>query len=217
MNRKMLSAVASISALSLVALASVRAIADAPQDAKATAQPDFKLPPGWTAADMQACVAAGTPGKMHELLAKGIGQWQAKTTMWMAPGFEPMTSEGASTVSAMMDGRFIKVEMTGEMPGMGPYNGLGVYGFDNVSQKFVSTWIDNHGTGIMQGTGELSADGKTTTWKYTGNCPITKQPVVMREIETITGPDSKTLEMFGPEPKTGKEYKVMRIELTRKR
>jgi hypothetical protein len=38
----------------------------------------------------------------------------------------------------------------------------------------------------------------------------------MREVETVTGPNSKTLEMFGTDPKSGKEFKMMRIELTRK-
>ena len=43
-----------------------------------------------------------------------------------------------------------------------------------------------------------------------------KKLVTMREVETITGPNSKTLEMFGPDPKTGKEYKMMVIEYTKK-
>ena len=34
-----------------------------------------------------------------------------------------------------MDGRFIKVEVEGEMPGMGPFHGFGIYGFDNVTQE----------------------------------------------------------------------------------
>jgi hypothetical protein len=37
----------------------------------------------------------------------------------------------------------------------------------------------------------------------------------MREVDTVTGPNSKTLEMFGPDPKTGKEFKMMTIELTK--
>jgi hypothetical protein len=160
---------------------------------------------------------AGTPGKMQEHLAKGAGVWQGKCQMWMAPSIvEPMKSESTSTVTPIMDGRFIKVEMAGEMPGMGPYSGFGLYGFDNVSQRFVSTWIDNHSTGIMNGVGELSPDGKTLTWQYTYQCPITKKPAVLREIETVTGADTKTLEMFGADPKSGKEFKMMRIELTRK-
>jgi hypothetical protein len=40
----------------------------------------------------------------------------------------------------------------------------------------------------------------------------------MRETETTGGDDgnTKTFEMIGPDPKTGKEYKMMRIELTKK-
>jgi hypothetical protein len=220
MNRRKLSAAARsacVAALGLVVMVGSIAIATPSKDLKPASGPELELPPGWTEADMKACMVAGTPGKMHEHLAKGAGVWHGKTTMWMAPGAEPMTSDCTSTVTPMMDGRYIKVEMAGEMPGMGPYSGFGIYGFDNVSKKFVSTWVDNHSTGIMNGTGDLSPDGKTTSWTYNVNCPITGKPTVMREVETVTGPDTKTLEMFGTGPKGDKEYKMMRIELTKKK
>ena len=207
---------ACVAVVALVTFAGSLAIADPSKDSKAGGQREMKLPPGWTAEDMQACILAGTPGKMHEHLAKGVGVWHGKTTMWMVPGGKPMKSDCTSTVTSIMDGRFMKCEMTGEMPGMGPYNGLGIYGFDNVSQQFVSAWIDNHGTGVMNGVGKLSPNGDTMTWKHAFNCPITKKPTVMREVETITGPNTKTLEMFGAEPKSGKEFKMMSIERTRK-
>jgi hypothetical protein len=101
------------------------------------------------------------------------------------------------------------------MPGMGPYNGFALYGFDNVSQKFVSTWIDSCGMGMAHGTGELSSDGKTLTWNYAYNCPITKKPTALREVETFTSADARRLEIFGIDPKSGKEFKMMEIELTR--
>ena len=215
MNCKRLFAPALIAVLGFVAAKSL-VIAAPAKDSKPAGQPEFKLPPGWTEEDMKACIIAGTPGDMHKHLAKGVGVWEGKNTMWMVPGGDPMKSESTATVTLVMDGRFTKCEVTGDMPGMGPYHGVGIYGYDNVSKKFVSTWIDNHGTGIMNGVGELSADGKTTTWKYTVNCPITKGPVVMREVETITGPKTKTLEMFSADPKSGKEFKMMSIELTKK-
>ena len=205
-----------VAAFGLIGVIASVGIAEPSKDAKPAGAGDFKLPDGWTMEDMQACIIAGTPGKMHQFLAEGAGDWTGKNTMWMTPGADPIKTECTATVSPMMDGRFVKCEMKGEMPGMGPYNGYGLYGFDNVSKKFQSVWLDNHGTGMMVGEGELSSDGKVLTWKYTGNCPITKKAMVMREIETITGPNTKTLEMFGPEPKTGKEFKMMSIELTRK-
>jgi hypothetical protein len=165
---------------------------------------------------MQACMLAGTPGEMHKELAKDVGVWNGKTTMWMGPGGEAMKSECVSTITPIMDGRYIKCEIKGDMPGMGPFDGFGLYGFDNVSQKFVSIWIDNHSTGIMTGTGELSEDGKVMTWNYTFNCPVTKKQTTMREVETSTGENTERFEMFGPDPKSGKEYKMMSIEFTRK-
>lgn len=214
-SRKSLTAVRIAAVAGLVTAATI-AIAQPAQDAKPAGQPEMKLPAGWTPEDMQACMAAGTPGKMHEHLAKAVGVWAGKSTMWMAPGSEPMKSDCTATITPLFDGRYTKCDWAGEMPGMGPYNAMGVYGFDNVSQKFVSNWMDNHSTGIMNGTGELSSDGKTMTWNYTYNCPMNKKPTVMREIETITGPNTKTLEGFAPDPKSGKEYKMMSIELTKK-
>ena len=50
----------------------------------------------------------------------------------------------------------------------------------------------------------MSADGKTMTWKYMFNCPVTKKPTPMRQVETTTGPGTKTLEMFGrPQERQG--------------
>jgi hypothetical protein len=46
---------------------------------------------------------------------------------------------------------------------------------------------------------------------------MAKKEVKMREVETITGPDTKRFEMYGPEPGTGKETKMMSIEFTRKK
>ncbi len=216
MNRKNLFAPALIAIFGLAVVVGSIAIAEPSKDAKSAGQPEMKPPPGWTEDDMKACALAGTPGEMHEHLAKSAGKWYGKSTMWMAPDAEPATSECTATVTSIMDGRFTKCEWAGEMPGMGPFSGLGIYGFDNVSKKFVSVWIDNHGTGIMKGEGELSPDGKTTTWEYAFNCPVTKKPAVMRDIEKITGLNAKTFEMFGTDPKSGKEFKMMRIELTRK-
>lgn len=193
------------------------AIADATKDSKAPAglPSDFKLPPGWTMEDMQACIAAATPGKEHKRLADGAGVWDGKTTMYM-PGAEPQQGECVSTVTPMMDGRFVKCEIKGDMPGMGPFEGFGIYGYDNVAKKFVSSWVDNQSTGIMTCSGELSADGKVLSWDCQFNCPLTKKLTKMRQIETVTGPNTGRLEMFGPDPKTGKEMKMMTIDLTKR-
>jgi hypothetical protein len=215
MNWKKLVAPTLIAMAGLVTIAGSLVFAAPSDDAGSAEQAPMPLPPGWTEEDMQACMLAATPGEMHAFLTEGVGVWHGKNTMWMGPDSEPVVSESTSTISLLMDGRYTKLEMACEMPGMGPFNGFGINGFDNVSQEFVSTWVDNQSTGIMNGVGELSADGKTLEWKYTFNCPLTKKPTILREIETITGPDTRTLDMFSADPKTGKEYQMMHIELSR--
>ncbi len=215
MNYKKLLGTIFVAVVVFAALVASRSITQA-KESKSDAAAELKLPPGWTADDMKACMLAATPGKMHELLAKDAGDWEGKTTMWMGPDSEPLTSECTSNVEPIIDNRFIKVEMKGEMPGAGPFQGGGIYGYDNVSKKFVSSWIDSQTTGIMQGSGDLSEDGKSIKWKYTFNCPLTKKPAVMEEIDTNTGDNTKKLEMFVDDPKTGKHYKMMQVELTRK-
>ena len=218
MSVKKVSLPASVAAIALAVVAGSFAIAQQASDpTSATGGAEPQLPPGWTMEDMQAMMQAGTPGSEHQFLAEGVGEWEGETTMWMAPNAPPINSTCTSTATAILDGRFIKVDVAGDMPGMGPFQGFGLYGFDNVSKQFVSTWIDNMGTGMMTGVGEKSDNGKTLSWKYTANCPIAKKPVTITEVETITGADTKTLEMWGVDPKSGKEFKSMSIKFTRKK
>lgn len=191
--------------------------ATTPKDKTPPAPSEMHLPPGWTEADMQACIDAGTPGPMHQWLAEGVGTWHGKVKQWMSPDSEPVASECVSKVTTFLDGRFTRCEISGDMPGMGPFQGFGIYGYDNVSQKFQSSWVSNCGTGIMFGTGTLSSDGTTLTWEYTYHCPIAKKPTTMREIERRTSKDTFTLESHGADPKTGRVFKMMEIQFTRQR
>lgn len=206
-----------ISVSAVVCITALAALAGCAHDHNSApaAEQQMQLPPGWTEADMQACMAAGAPGAMQEWLASGAGTWRGKSQMWMAPGTEPMVSEVTNTIKPIMDGRYVKCTYEGDMPGMGPFTGHGITGYDNVSGKFVSSWIDNHSTGIMQGTGSLSADKRVLTMNYSYNCPINKRPTVMREITTHNGPNSTTLEMYATDPKSGKEYKMMQVDFKR--
>ena len=220
MNRRTLFTAALAAGLGLSTFASAaepsQAAAKVSKPAAAAAQPEMKLPPGWTEADMQAYMVASTPGKEHQRLAQEAGVWQGKSTMWMYAGAEPVQSECTYTVTPIMDGRYVKGEMAGEMPGMGPFTGFCITGFDNVSKQYACTWIDGASTGLMTGTAEASPDGKTLTWKFTFNCPVTRKPTPMRQVETMTAPGAKTLEMWSVDPKSGKEYKMMKIDFRKK-
>lgn len=189
--------------------------ASKPAAAPASAAPEMQLPPGWSMEDMQACAVAGTPGPQHAELMLQVGTWTGTNTMWMFPGAPAMTSPVTQVMTSAFDGRYIKCEVTGEIPGMGAFVGMGMTGYDNVSGKYVGMWVDNHSTTIMHGTGERSADGKVYTLNYNFHCPITKKPAVMREVQTFASPSSMTVEFFGTDPKSGKEFKCMEMVLTK--
>lgn len=201
-----------LACLGLVAVAAAAYAADA----KKTDAPAIQLPPGWTAEDMERCIKAGTPGEGQARLMKDVGTWAGKSTFWMAPGMDPVVGEVTAEYAPVMDGRYVRCEMSGNCPMMGPFQGLALFGFDNVSKKYVASMIDNHSTGIMQGEGELAKDGKTINWEYVANCPREQKPVTLRQVETATSPTTKTLEMFTMDPKSGDEFKMMSIEFTKK-
>lgn len=179
------------------------------------AHPATELPPGWTMEHMMAYVTAGTPGEEHAWLAESAGTWHGEGTMWMGSESEPVAFESTMTITPIMDGRYVTTDYKSEIPGMGEYHGAGITGYDNVAGQFVVVWIDNHSTGIMNGTANKSADG-TLRWTHSYTCPIERKPTSMRQIERITGENTRTMEMHATDPATGKEYKSMDIEFKRR-
>lgn len=154
-----------------------------------------------------------TPGDMQKMLASGAGTWKANVTFWMAPGTEPTKSEATATSEMVMGGRYLMSKMSGNMMGM-PFEGMAIEGYDNAAKIFMSTWIDNMGTGIMYMTGKW--DESTKTVSYTGKMvdPMSGNWIDVRQVVTYTSPTSNKMEMYGPGP-DGKEYKTMEMISTK--
>jgi hypothetical protein len=164
---------------------------------------------------MEKMTKAATPGPQHELLKKLAGEWDAKVKFQMDPSQPMQESQSSSTVKMLMDGRYCQEVASGQMMGA-PFSGMGVTGYDNVLGKYVSTWIDNMGTGIMASQGTVDASGKVITWASTMSDPATGKPSKARMVTTIADDDHHTLEMFAVPPGGKKEMKTMTIEYTRK-
>lgn len=164
---------------------------------------------------MEAWMQASTPGPMHARLARYEGTWAGEMKMWHWPGADVHKATCTTTNSIIFDGRFLRCESTGDMGEMAPFQGFGLFGFDNVSQKFQGLWIDNMGTGMAIGTGSLSDDGTTFTWNFKYDCAVTKKPTYMRMVERFIDDHTITAEVFGPWPFDGKEYKMMEITYRR--
>ena|ERR1041385_852892 len=161
------------------------------------------------------------PGENHKLLQEGVGSWSYAVKWWMSPDAPPSESKGTSVARAVMEGRYIITDHTGKMQMPGPdgkmmdteFKGMAVEGYDNAKKKFVSTWIDNMGTGIMHMEGTYDPATKTLT--YTGEyemMPGTKTKV--RQTIKLTDKNHRLYEFY--EDRGGKEVKTMELTYDRK-
>ena len=164
---------------------------------------------------MQKWQAFATPGDAHQRLATRAGTWDANIETWEKPGAPPQTSTGTSTMTMIMDGRYLFEEAKGSFMGQ-PFMGQGTIGYDNMKKKYVWTWVDTMGTGVMTSEGTYNPGTKTTTYRGQGPDVMAGKYVPMRTIVKDTGPDTYTMEMYGPGP-DGKEFKSMRIDYTRRK
>ncbi len=101
------------------------------------------------------------PGEEHKAMADVVGTWDLVSEM-TAPGGQTMSTKGTATFEMILGGRYLvqKVKADPMMPGGGPFEGLGIEGYDRVAKQHFSTWFDNMGTGHMDSTGQRSEDGK---------------------------------------------------------
>lgn len=161
---------------------------------------------------METYKKLATPGEPHKQFASLVGSWTTTTKEWMEPGKPPTESTGSAEMKLLLDGRYLQQEYTGDMMGR-PYSGVGVTAYDNLSKRYVSTWMDTMGTGIFVMEGTASKDGKTITLKGHHAEPGGGQ-MSHRAVWKIIDSNNQTFDMYGSHG--GKEMKMMEMVYTRK-
>jgi hypothetical protein len=175
---------------------------------KAAAPPDEK-------AAMEAMQKAATPGEAHKKLEAVVGTFDTKVKTWMDPSKPPEESTGTSENTWVLGNRYVQMKYQGTMMGQ-PFSGMGYQGYDNVTKKYVGTWMDTMGTGIMTTTGQADKSGKTMTMTGSAADPVSGKMMKLTEKMTVTDNDHHSFEMWAPGP-DGKPVKMMEIEYTRKK
>jgi hypothetical protein len=154
------------------------------------------------------------PGKEHEALKKLVGSYDVAVKMWMEPGKDPQESKATAEFTMEMNGRYLKQTFKGTMMGQA-FTGVGYDGYDRVANKYVSTWIDDMSTQMMQMSGSSKDGGKTI--EFTGDmiCPLNNQPIKTRTVHKTVDDDTFTFEMY--QTMDGKEVKGMELTYKRKK
>jgi hypothetical protein len=158
-------------------------------------------------------MAAMTPGEEHAMLGSQVGDWTEEITIWTHEGAEPVTNVAKVKIEMILGGRFQQATHVGDFMGM-PFEGIGVTGYDNVTKKYYSSWIDNMSTGLMYSTGKYNIKTKALDFVGEQSDPISGKTVKIREVLTTVSEGEIQFEMFTT-PAGGKEFKSMSIVMKR--
>jgi hypothetical protein len=151
-------------------------------------------------------------GPMHKMLEASNGDWKAEITFWMEPGAAPQKSTSSCTNSMILGGRYQESKHSGTVMGM-PFEGQGLVGYDNIKKVFISTWVDNMGSGVMVAEGPYDEKTKSITMRGNTMDPMTGKEIKTRQVFTFIDDKTEKFEMFMNQD--GKEIKSMEILYTR--
>ena len=162
---------------------------------------------------MKKWMEYSTPSEVHKQMSKIAGNWKYTSKMWMAPGQEPMSSDGSANFETIYGGRYLQAKVSGSMMGM-PFEGTALSGYNNATKKYFMTWIDNMGTGLMMLEGTRDAGSGVITFTGSMFDPMSGKNCTIRQVEKMEGDNKMIMEMYST--KEGEtENKDMEIVYTR--
>ena len=194
-----------------------------PATAQETPPPAKSAPPSNEAEMMAKMMELAQPGESHRLLAQLVGDWDYTVKFSMTPGAElAEAGRGTAVRTAIMGGRYFIMNTSGKMLMPGPdgkvsdteFKGMSIEGYDNVKQKFFSTWIDSMGTSIVLSEGSYDPASKSFTYLFEME-PVPGMKTKARQVVKIV--DADHLQMDWYETHGGQEAKTMEIDYTRKK
>ena len=108
-----------LAAVSAAGLTTASIVAQTPEPSAAASSATAGMP---SAEDMQKMMEMSKLNENHKLLTDSVGTWSYTVKMWMNgdPSSKPDISKGTATRKAIMDGRFVVMDVTGKMDMPGP-------------------------------------------------------------------------------------------------
>ncbi|MBP9855658.1 MAG: DUF1579 family protein, partial [Candidatus Omnitrophica bacterium] len=101
-----------------------------------------------------------TVNENHAVLNSLAGSWNTHASFWMDPKGPAQESDGTSQNAIIMGGRFLEQKFSGSMMGQ-PFEGRGIFGYDNFRKEYTGIWFDNFATGMMVSASQYNTTTKT--------------------------------------------------------
>lgn len=154
-----------------------------------------------------------SPGEMHKLLSKMVGEWNTEMIMNDQTGKE-IKSKGISKTESILGGRYFLTTQSETVMGM-PFEGKGLDAYDNIAKEFISVWIDNMGTGVIVMKGYFDEKNNMLVYSGDGVDPMTKEKVTYRSMSKFENDDKLVFEMYANQG--GQEAKMFTMIYYRKK
>ncbi len=168
-----------------------------------------------TADEMKKWMDYMTPSDVHKMIAESDGEWKEEIQSWMAPNTPPTAMVAYCTNKMIMGGRYQVSTQSGDMGGM-PFEGQSLLAYDNIRKIFITTWIDNMGTGIIVMEGTWDEKSKTITFTGKATDPFSGKLLPVRQVFTFVDADTQKMVMYNTTAE-GVEFKSLEMTLTRKK
>ncbi|HEY1196601.1 DUF1579 domain-containing protein [Flavobacterium sp.] len=166
-----------------------------------------------SAAQMKAWQEYATPGNPHKMMADEVGTWNCDMTFWSEANGKPEKATSTAVIRMILGGRYQEADYKGTMMGQ-PFEGKSTLAYNNASEEYTTTFIDNMGTGMMVAMGKYDESKKSMELKGEMVNPVNGKKTPYREVYTIVDPKTRKMEMY--DTKDGSEYKSMEIVMTKK-
>jgi hypothetical protein len=180
-------------------------IASAPPDSAAVAK------------IMQAWMDFATPGDEHKWLAKSTGTWLCDSVaQWQNPSAPPSFSKATSIEKGFANGLYMEGEYSSDMMGQ-PMMGKSIFGYDKMKKKYVMSWVDNMGSGIVRMEGDYDAATKILNMKGKQSDPSKGIETDIRQEQKWIDDNTYVLSMYGTGHDGKTEQKFMEGKFKRKK
>lgn len=164
---------------------------------------------------MKAMREFADPGPSHKVLQDLEGEWKFTSKAWSSADSPASEATGTSKFKTIFGGRYVQHDLKGIAMGA-PLEALGLTGFNKLTGKYETNWIDNMSTAMVRGEG--SYDAGTKTLKEDGQYSDPANPSKISRYRgewKFLNKNTVVYTMYGPPVGGGAEIKQM--EMTFKR
>ncbi len=155
---------------------------------------------------------AMTIGESHAWLAKLEGKWKTSTKLLTEADAPAVEMTGTSEFKMLMDGRFL-VESHEGGGSAGPFRGMGMIGFNNITGKYERVWFDTTSTAMLKSEGDFVAEGNNIRWTDQRSDP--RKDRVIETISKLTVESDTAMTLLTQENHGGKPFLAILVHYRR--